>query len=45
MRCERSETLTANAYGEDVEACLAAGMDAHVAKPVDPDLLFAALLQ
>ncbi|RIX41946.1 MAG: response regulator [Rhodocyclales bacterium GT-UBC] len=37
--------LTANAYGDDVDACLAAGMNAHVAKPVDPDLLYAALLE
>ena len=26
--------LTANAYGDDVEACLAAGMQAHLAKPL-----------
>ena len=26
--------LTANAFGEDVEACLAAGMQAHLAKPL-----------
>lgn len=28
--------LTANAYEEDVRDCLAAGMDSHVAKPIDP---------
>jgi signal transduction histidine kinase/DNA-binding response OmpR family regulator len=37
--------LTANAYEEDIEVCVAAGMSAHVAKPVDPDLLYAALLE
>lgn len=27
---------TANAYDEDVESCLQAGMNAHVAKPINP---------
>ena len=29
--------MTANAFAEDVEAAHAAGMDAHLAKPIDMD--------
>ena len=32
--------LTANAFDEDVRNSMEAGMNAHMAKPVDPDVLF-----
>jgi len=37
--------MTANAFDEDRQLCLAAGMNDHVAKPVDPETLFAVLLK
>lgn len=36
--------MTANAYDEDRARCLAAGMNAHVGKPVCPQLLFSTLV-
>ena len=35
--------LTANAFDEDVQRSLQAGLNAHLSKPVQPDLLFSTL--
>ena len=32
--------MTANAFAGDVQRCLDAGMDAHIAKPIEPRKLF-----
>lgn len=37
--------LTANAFPADVNQSIAAGMNAHVSKPIDPDQLYATLRQ
>ena len=37
--------MTANAFVEDRDACLAAGMNDHIAKPVNPGQLYALLMR
>lgn len=32
--------LTANAFEDDVQECQRAGMNAHIAKPIEPDVMF-----
>ena len=35
--------LTANAFDEDVQRSMQAGLNAHLSKPIEPDLLFETL--
>ena len=37
--------MTANAFNEDRDRCFAAGMDDFIAKPVEPDQMFATILR
>jgi PAS domain S-box-containing protein len=37
--------MTANAYDDDRQTCFDSGMNDHIAKPVDPDVLYATLLR
>jgi two-component system, sensor histidine kinase and response regulator len=36
--------MTADAFKDDVQRCLDCGMNAHIAKPIDPPKLFKILL-
>ena len=36
--------MTANAFSDDKQRCLAAGMNDFIAKPLDPDEMFAKIL-
>jgi PAS domain S-box-containing protein len=36
--------MTANAFEDDRQRCIEAGMDGHIPKPVDPDVLYEMLL-
>jgi CheY-like chemotaxis protein len=36
--------MTGNAFDEDRQVCLDAGMDDHIGKPVDPERLYQTLL-
>ena len=37
--------MTANVFKEDIDRMLMAGMDAHIGKPIDPELLIKTLQQ
>ena len=37
--------MTANAFEEDIRNCREAGMDKHLAKPIEPKLLYDTLQQ
>lgn len=35
--------MTADAFKEDIQKCLGAGMNAHIAKPIEPEILYRTL--
>ena len=35
--------MTADAFSDDIEKCLEAGMDGHIAKPIDPQIMYQTL--
>ncbi|MDR1195409.1 MAG: response regulator [Endomicrobium sp.] len=50
LDCKRAKSipiiaLTANIFNEDIEECLAAGMNSHIGKPIEMDSMFVTLRQ
>ena len=39
-KCVPIAAMTADAFAEDIQKCLDAGMNAHIAKPVHPEVFF-----
>ena len=37
--------MTANAFEDDRAACIAAGMNAHIGKPIEPEVMYATMLE
>ena len=37
--------MTADAFADDVKKCLATGMNGHIAKPIEPEKMFAIILR
>ena len=37
--------MTANAFADDRDRCIAAGMNGHIGKPVEPNVLYSTLMQ
>jgi len=35
--------MTADAFSDDIQKCLDAGMNGHIAKPIDPQKMYSAL--
>lgn len=37
--------MTANAYEEDINHCMMVGMNAHIAKPIQPELMYQTIIR
>jgi CheY-like chemotaxis protein len=37
--------MTANAFEDDRSACIAAGMNAHIGKPLEPEVMYSTVLK